>query len=843
MSVPQREDSRRIVTAGSLYVGTMVVLAAVAAWPIYRSGAFLLLVIVSTVVAAALAALGRWRRWSGWASAASVAGAVVVLGVPLAVPSRLDSPLGFLRGLADLAAGTVLAWKDLVTVELPVGSYRNLLVPALIVFLVGTYGALRLSWRESRAAGASVGSLAVAVGIGMLSFGLLFGRTTVSDPLRFGSVALFAPVETGFGIAGIVASVLWLAWRSRDQRIRSLRRTAPGVRLARHPSRADRRRAAIGAGMLIVAVVVGLAVVPMAAQGRERDVLRAGVGPDVELARAVSPLVAYRALFSDARADEVEFTVSVPDSSASVAPDRIRLATLDGYDGEVFRSTGTGDARFVRVPSRLDAGAGEESKLEVTIGSLSGVWMPTAGRLAAVDFGGPRAAALADRFYYSSASEAGVQTADGGLQAGDTYALQAVQPAAADLAGIDPGTAEASAVTSVVVPPHLTAWVKEHATGSGGAALQALSALLRERGYLSHGLTSTAGVAPVWAQSLDGYVFQPSAAGHSLARIDAMFTRLLDRESDPRAAASGNYVAAIGDDEQFSVAIALIARELGFPSRVVVGARLTADEPDLAACAAGVCRAQDLSAWTEVRAADGTWVPIDATPQRRVSPSLEVTQQRDPEIVTDVRPDAVTDVVPPDSPQQDTANADPTASAALDLTWLWITLRAIAVAVLILLILLGPFAVVIVAKQLRRRARRAHPDPAARIAGGWEEYLDAAADAGRSIPPASTRPEIAGALATPAATRLAEVADRASFSAQGTSAGDAAEYWQTVDAERAELVSESGIWRRALAAVSLRSFLRVLTPGPAARGQAQPIIERGRRRSTASTHGAARPST
>ena len=69
--------------------------------------------------------------------------------------------------------------------------------------------------------------------------------------------------------------------------------------------------------------------------------------------------------------------------------------------------------------------------------------------------------------------------------------------------------------------------------------------------------------------SLPDYAFQPSASGHSLARIDAMFARLLERETDPRAEASGNYVAAIGDDEQFAVAVALIARELGFPARVV----------------------------------------------------------------------------------------------------------------------------------------------------------------------------------------------------------------------------------------------------------------------------------
>jgi hypothetical protein len=49
----------------------------------------------------------------------------------------------------------------------------------------------------------------------------------------------------------------------------------------------------------------------------------------------------------------------------------------------------------------------------VTIGALDGIWMPTAGAVASVDFAGPRAAALADGFYVSGAREAAVETAPG----------------------------------------------------------------------------------------------------------------------------------------------------------------------------------------------------------------------------------------------------------------------------------------------------------------------------------------------------------------------------------------------------------------------------------------------
>ena len=227
------------VVVGSIYAAIVVVTAAIAAWPIYRSWAFVLLVIVGTVVAAAIATVAWRRKWGGWRIAAALAGAFLVLGVPLAVPSRLGAPTEVLRGLGELAMGTVLAWKDLVTVDLPVGSYRNLLVPALVVFLVGTCVLLLLSWRED-----GVAYAAAPLAIGMVSFGLFFGRTTVSSSWEIGPLALYAPVETILGLAALLASLLWLAWRSHDERFRALRRAAAssGVRVSRRRSTADRRR-------------------------------------------------------------------------------------------------------------------------------------------------------------------------------------------------------------------------------------------------------------------------------------------------------------------------------------------------------------------------------------------------------------------------------------------------------------------------------------------------------------------------------------------------------------------------------------------------------------------------
>lgn len=813
--------SVRRMLGGTAFTMLAVLVAAVAAWPIYRGGAFVLVAVAGTLLGAAVAAVVAWRRWGAGAAALLLLGVFALTAVPLAVPSRLGAPGDLLRGLGEAFSGLQLAWKDLVTVDLPVGSYRNLLVPALVVFLVGTCATLLLSWRADRWAIA-----AVPVGLAMPAFGLFFGRTSVSAPLGIGPVEIVAPVETALGVAGLLGAVLWLAWRSHDERRQSLARAtaASGVRLTRRPSRTDRRRTALGAGMVAVALVAAVAVVPWAARGADRDVLRAAAGPERQIAAAVSPLAEYRSFFQGDRADQVLFEVAADGR----APERVRLAVLDVYDGETFRSGGAdaGGTPFTRVPAALDAGAGADVDVEVRIDALQGIWAPTVGRLSSVRFDGDRAAALADRFYYSADAEAAVQTAGGGLRSGDSYRLLAVEPAVGDLAD----AAAPGAATAAVEPPdNLQRWVEEHASGDGGAALAGLVQLLRERGYLSHALSIDAAEPPSWMDALPQYTFQPSAAGHSLARVDQLFARLLERESDPRAAASGNYVAAVGDDEQFAVAVALIAEELGFPARVVLGARLSAADPELSVCDGGACRARDLSAWTEVRAADGAWIPVDVTPQSSQSPSLEVTQQRDPENVTEVRPDTVDEVVPPEPVQQDTARDDARDdSGGWDLAWLWPILRVGGIVLLVLAVVLGPFLAVVAAKAARRRARRRAPQPVAAIAGGWEEYVDAGVDAGRPVPRASTRAELAAAFATAAGPRLAEDADRAVFSRESLTAQDAEEFWRIVDAERRELARGRGLWRRIRSAVSLRSFVRFVAPQASER--VTRIVERGRRR-------------
>jgi hypothetical protein len=799
--VKHPHSTRRLI-AGSGYMAVVALLAALAAWPIYRSSAFVLLVVVAVVVGAAIAGTAQALRWPAWIVAAAIGGAVLLLGVPLAVPGRRGSPGDWPAGLAEVLRGAITAWKDLLTIPLPAGDYRNLLVPALLVFLIGVPTGLLLAWRRPPTSG-----LAVLIAIGMLAFGLLFGRTVVSAPLELAGISIAAPLETAIGATGLVASLIWLAWQSSDERARSLRRaaTATGVRLTRRRGGSETRRLALGGAMILAAVTVGALVTPAIAQGVDRTVLRSGVGPDIALSRATSPLTLYRSNFDGDRVDRELFRVDDLEGSAQ----RVRIATLTHYDGEVYRVVDpagpVGGGRFVRVPSALDAGPGERIRAGVQIADLEGIWLPTVGATASVDFEGGRSLALADSFYYSADLQAGVQVAGGGVAAGDGYVLDAVEPSPRSLAGVD-GSASASA--GVEAPESLREWVATHVEGTGGAALESLIALLRERGYLSHAVSIDPAAPPAWMSDLEGYVFHPSASGHSLARIDAMFRALLQREAD---ADGGTLVAAIGDDEQFAVAAALIARELGFAARVVVGARLGPDADGLAVCEDGICRGSDIAVWTEVEASRGEWVALDVTPQSRVAPDADLTRQRDPENATEVRPETADEVVPPDPVQQDVASPEDTDDTGpLDLTVLWRVLRTIGIVVAALGLFAGPLIVILVAKVLRRRRRRHDADGARSIIGGWDEYVDAAVDRGLPAPAARTRSEQAVAYATPQATVLAERADRAVFAGAAVPESDVDEFWRIVEDERRALVRGRSLWQRARAAVSLRSFTQAL---------------------------------
>ena len=79
-----------------------------------------------------------------------------------------------------------------------------------------------------------------------------------------------------------------------------------------------------------------------------------------------------------------------------------------------------------------------------------------------------------------------------------------------------------------------------------------------------------------------------------------------------------------GGDHLFATTVAMMARELGFPSRLVTGFYVRPDSFDLAAGHARVLP-QDVHVWAEIRLGDGRWFEVEATPsyvQPHYQPSL-----------------------------------------------------------------------------------------------------------------------------------------------------------------------------------------------------------------------------
>lgn len=747
-----------VAVATGLFVLAQVV-AVSTWWPIHQSGRLVVLVAVTLLVGSALGVAGALRRLSSaWLAAGTVA-AFLVLGVPLAVPDAAVAgllPTG--RGLLDLVAGVALGWKQLLTISLPVGSYQALLVPVFVLLLVGTVVGVSVALR------ARGGEVAVAVPVVTWLSGIVLGPSEA-----------FLPTATALALLAVL--VTWsMWWRLRRRRLAldALAGAAggTGARAAGHGA-AVLRAVAGGAVTVVVAGAVAAGAVALVPPTGGRLVARDAVEQPFDPRDDVSPLTRFRAYQQSPAVDEVLFTVAgAPDDAL------LRLATLDTYDGVAY-TVGSGEVdsasgSFTRVPSEVDQSdvPGSAVSIEVAVGDWSSTWLPTLGRLEGVDFTSNDAAELRGAFYYNDVS--GTAAVLGGLRPGDAYRLDAVlpdEPEADDLASVRPGPERVPAPRAVPAQVREAARAASDGADGPGAALVAALEALRDEGYVSHGVGDD---EPV------------SRSGHGADRIAQLF-------DDP---------VMIGDAEQYATAAALVADELGFPARVVMGFRAQADGSPRPVTGA------DVTAWIEVDTAQYGWVALDPNPEERPVPEDQVqdpSQVSRPESVVQPPPQdpQIRDVQSPPQSERETPDAPP--------AWLAVLLAVARVAggvLLVVAVLAAPFVAVVVAKLRRRRRRRRRTDPVARIAGGWEEFEDAVVDHGIPTPLSGTRQEIAAAVGGSRAAVLARVADRAVFAPGPPGPEDADRVWTAVLDMRASLSRGLPRWQRFKAAVSPRSLRR-----------------------------------
>lgn len=798
------------------YIALGTAIAAAIAWPIYQSVRVIVIAAASLILASAVVLLARQLKLRWWGLVLGAILVYVAAVVPLAIPSAFGSVQQFVGGLRDGITGITVGWKQLLTLDLPLGDYQAVLVPLFIVFYLMALVAVGVIVRGGRIAAVAVPAVAL-----MSAFGIAFGSSTTSNPLVIGSIVIPAGREVLLGVALVLLSLIWLIGRSRLERARALRNARATTGTVRQRSESlvlAVRRNALGVAIVAIALVAGFLITPVAATLESRQALRDGVDPLLIIQRQPSPLSSYRSWFEAENYNAELFTVT------GGGVDRIRLATLDTYDGETFHVNGAvGDesSRFSRLP-RTQPTTGDPVQLEITIGEgYSGIWVPVPNGLAAApNFTGARDAELADAFYISDASSSAIDVApnssdEPGLEANDSYTVYA-NPVSDDIATLGTAGAGRSKLSDVEYPG-LEDWVELQETSRDAEGLVDLIDRLRARGYLSHSLLESDATLD-WVSALEGradFVFQPSYSGHSRARIETLFTALAGQQRTAGADAPEEaLVAAIGDDEQFATAGALLARYLGYDSRVVIGVRLESDDRELAvATCDSVCTGANVSAWIEVSNGGTDWVTIDTSPQFVDAPSTISTGIELPENPT--IPDEVqSEVVDP--PQVDRGNSDLlTEQDPEDVSWLtaWLpTIRVVGLSALAALLLVLPILVIAIAKSSRRRLRRSMRVPEVSVVGAWDELVDSYVDYGVPLPRAASRLEFATATERPAALALATLVDRAVFAEHPPGRDASAASWEILDAERAELAASSTLGRRFGARLSPASFLRHFGP-------------------------------
>ncbi len=809
---------------GAAAAAVALALGVWAAWPIYRTPWLWLVAAVALVLGAGIAWLRDRLRLGPIVLAAVTLAAFALTVVPVAVPEAMPPARGgggLLRGLLDGLAAVALGWKQLLTLTLPVGTYRTVLVPAYVVFLLTALLTGILARRSARAA-----TLAAVPLLAPVAFGTVFGASQLSAPLHVGALTVAAPREIGLWLAAAAVAAVWVAFVSGEERRAALKLGRAAGSVARGRSGAS--RVLVGAGIVVVALVAGTALAPVLDAGA-RAVPRDRIDPEIVVRERPSPLTAYRSSKRDAALDAPLFSVS----SAGALPERLRLAVLDAYDGVDFHISDDAAGRFTRFPSGDRVADPERVTVRIDEG-YSDIWAPAAPLGSPPVFTGTRADELADAFYVNretggaiavpraaasgsgsaaGSGSAGAGTASGatdraiGLAAGDGYSadMQTAPDPAIDRLG-EPGAPSFDVDTA----PELGAWIERQHQPAGAEGLAELIDRLRQRGYLSHSMSGAEGER-LWLDRLSeryGTQFEPSAGGHSLARIESLFEQLNAQQlAAGESATSAQLVAGVGDDEQFATAAALIARALGYDARVVVGVRLGGEDrgvDGVPACSSE-CAGEHLAAWIEARGDRGEWVPLDVTPQVEQRPERLEQGEQLPEFPTTPEERDAREADPPVGLGEQGDGDDPDAPVP-GASALWPVLRAAGLSLAALALLAAPFLFLPLAKRVRARRRRSEQVPELRALGAWEEMVDRARDAGVPVPGNAARSEIAAVLGTAPALWAAAQVDRAVFSPRGIDPGTVDQLWRAADADRDERAAGMSAMARLRAAYSLRSY-------------------------------------
>ncbi len=628
-----------------------------------------------------------------WGTMATAGLAVVVY---LLAGAALAAPTTTLLGVVPSPTSLVLLLSGAVTVWKQVLTLDPSLGGSgnlLVAPYLLGFAGTAVAVSAAARASARRGAWAAVVPLAVLALSVLLGTKQTVQP-----------VVAGLVVAGLLAP--WVAWR---------RGTLAPRRVV---------------SLLVMAAVVatsGALAGPMLGEDRARFVLRDELVPPFDPKDHPSPLSAFRQFIKEWKDTDLLTVRGLPEGTP------VRLATMDAFDGVVWNVAGSesaeGSGQFRRVGETIATSArGERTEVEIEVHALPAVWLPTVGYAERFDFTGPDALELAGDLRYNDAT--GTAVLADGIPAGTRWTARVVVP---ETPGDDEiGTAGVSPVRlpePAAVPEAVPLFAGELAGTATSPVLIArtLEQGLVERGWFSHGITESGDY--------------PSLSGHGANRITTLLTDEL----------------MVGDSEQYASAMALMAREMGLPARVVLGFRPDEEEADAQEV---TLTGDDIQAWVEIAFAGHGWVPFFPTPDESKTPREDTPQEQ-----SEPQPQVVQPPPPPQDPVQppDDDTEQPQTDTPPDPTPPPDAWRAVVVLVATILVplavLLAPFVAIAVAKARRRSRRRSQGPAVQRVVGGWEEVLDEARDLRRPAPPLATRREtavhLAGAFAGPPGGRRA----------------------------------------------------------------------------------------
>jgi hypothetical protein len=723
----------------------------------------------------------------------------------------------------------IYSWKQLSTLDIPVGSFSTTLAPYFMLIFAVTYVCAYMHKR-----GKGVIALDVFFSFVLLLFGFAFGFKEHSATIVIFGAYFPRLRDILIGIVWLVGTLIWLNLRSR--------KVVGGIVVDKVVSDSKTggfltRKLKTGVLLAVVLSIACTFAVHFSVPFSGNNYKNLRESPLEQAPPQTSPLDNFRSYFKAGEGgalDEPLLQVSgdIPDNK------RLRFAVLPFYDGVKSLANNSESAAvdlYYQLVYKFNHFEASHTS-EITNFNYQTPWLPTLGIPVNVEFQGQDSLLLQQSLFFNTNTssmfldEAGVK-----IDKRNSYTNAINFPLSAKYKIFwrdrwDNDDSEASAdgeskYTSKDKTPALYQWIQDNNHLAPSNTVGDVKKLVEEMmyySYLSRSLDDpkTVGDAKTWLPNED-YTFAPSYSGQSIKRIDSEFFGELNKTNAEcsRSDTSSNCGILVGDEQQFAAAAMLIADMKGFDTRVVVGAKIEDD---------GIVYGRDLTVWTEVKnSIQHNWARIYVEPRTDNHVPIEAPLPKLNTYTTDVQysPTQTPELSESKAQSSTRGSAASRANDAVRATFSFIfVFRGLFIAVILALVAL-PTLVILLAKRTRRRSRRRIFNAESQIAAGWRELQDFMADHGVPYPAKSVSrsgyadqvaSEIANGVSEEGVSEksyeevmnLAHIADRAVFGELSPNDTVVNAFWQSLErVQNAKKKSEKPL-KRVLSALSLRSLSR-----------------------------------